>query len=362
MTRLADLGPLDRARPHVYGAITPLARDLTTHLGKGATPAAARVSAMMEAIERASAELPAEPCLTMSYEMMINAGRQAIDPAQFTLPPGSAYAPDRRLRWSPARRMADGAQVFLAADLVLSPPEDGIILQPDTNGLASGNTLAEAILHGLCEVVERDAMGRDLFARLYGDPGDVPLARQIDPQTLPNGAASIVDRVQAAGMDFAIFDHTGDIGIPVISAYLCDPRFPGPVGPEERRFFGYGCAPRPAKALQRALTEAEQSRVCVLQGARDSFNMVPKAGTPDFTGQDTVPFDQIAAAPDVEDLRDDLVFVLHALAERGMRDVFVADLTHPRLGQPVVRVRVPGLSVFLVDRSRVGTRDLAQLT
>lgn len=362
MTRLADLGPLDRSRPHVFGAITPLAADLTTHLGKGETADAARVSAMMEAIERASAEASLTPCEVASFDECAGDDTPAIDPARFTLPPTTDFDPARAIRWSPARRLLDGQLVRMASDLVLSPPRDGVIHQPDTNGLASGNTVAEAVLHGLCEVIERDALGVDMFARLYADPHERPAERRLDPATLPAAAKTLLERAEAAGHRLALFDVTRDIGVPVIAAYLIDPAYPGPAGPAEHQFAGYGCAPSPHRALMRALTEAEQSRVCVLQGARDSFNTVPEGGTPKAVeGGATVDFSALKGAPASDDLRDDLGFVNGALAAVGLDEIYVSDLTQPRLGMPVVRVRVPGLSGFFVDRSRVGPRDLACL-
>ncbi|MCB1809080.1 MAG: hypothetical protein KDJ99_29175, partial [Candidatus Competibacteraceae bacterium] len=56
VTRITDLTPLDPIRLPVYAVVTPLARDLTTHMGKGADALSARVSALMEAVERISAE------------------------------------------------------------------------------------------------------------------------------------------------------------------------------------------------------------------------------------------------------------------------------------------------------------------
>src|SRR5271168_1445741 len=52
VTRIADLTPLDEIRLPVFTAVTPLARDLTTHMGKGTDATSARVSALMEAVER----------------------------------------------------------------------------------------------------------------------------------------------------------------------------------------------------------------------------------------------------------------------------------------------------------------------
>ncbi|MEP5969803.1 MAG: YcaO-like family protein [Sulfitobacter pontiacus] len=358
MTRLANLGLLDKSRPCVFGAVTPLARDLTTHLGKGLTPAAARVSAMMEAIERASAEAPNVPSRTASYSTLKSDGVPVLDPKDFALPPQSKYDPDRAIKWTSGVRLPSGEHCWIATDLIAAPPSDDVIFQPDTNGLASGNTLAEAILHGLCELVERDALGRFVFARLYGDAGEEPLIGQINPATVPPEAQTIMERIETAGHSVKLFDHS-DIGLPVVSAYLTDPAYPGPEGPRTFTFFGFGCATSAKTALLRALTEAEQSRVSVLQGARDSFNSIPGSAEP--TTQRHVDFDTLPDGPSHDDLLDDMDHVLSVLRHAGFHDVYACDLTHPKFDIPVVRVLVPGLSVFLVDRSRVSWRDLACL-
>jgi ribosomal protein S12 methylthiotransferase accessory factor len=61
------------------------------------------------------------------------------------------------------------------------------------------------------------------------------------------------------------------------------------------------------------------------------------------------------------DLRDDLRFVLDSLRNAGFGSVIAVDLTRADLGLPVVRVRVPGLAAFVVNRRRVGRRVLRYL-
>src|SRR5436309_11175257 len=56
ITRVYGATALDRLGLPVWGAVTPLAQDLTVHAGKGRSAQAARISAVMEAIERVSAE------------------------------------------------------------------------------------------------------------------------------------------------------------------------------------------------------------------------------------------------------------------------------------------------------------------
>src|SRR5262249_31746394 len=62
-----------------------------------------------------------------------------------------------------------------------------------------------------------------------------------------------------------------------------------------------------------------------------------------------------------EDLRDDLRFLLDSLRKAGFGQVIAADLTRADLKLPVVRVRVPGLAAFVVNRRRVGSRVLRYL-
>src|SRR5262245_15745605 len=67
VTRVSDISRLELSPAPVMTAITPLARDLTTHMGKGSTVRAARVSAIMEAIERISAEAVRRDVRRASY-------------------------------------------------------------------------------------------------------------------------------------------------------------------------------------------------------------------------------------------------------------------------------------------------------
>jgi ribosomal protein S12 methylthiotransferase accessory factor len=62
-----------------------------------------------------------------------------------------------------------------------------------------------------------------------------------------------------------------------------------------------------------------------------------------------------------DDLLDDLRFLVDRLTQVGFERVVLTDLTRPDLGIPVVRVRVPGLSSFEVNRRRVDWRCLRHL-
>lgn len=364
ITRLAELTPLDRLGLPVWSAVTPFARDLTTHLGKGVDAPAARVSALMEAVERCSAEGFAGPVRRASWRALTAAGPAVLDPRGCDLPADTAFTPDAVLGWVEGHDLATGAAVLVPLDLAVSPPVEGVLRHVDTNGLAAGNSRLEATVHALAEVIERDAVSQQLFAELYLEPADGPPPRlRIDLRTLPEAAATLVATIERAELEVVVDWLAGDIAVATLRALLVDPAFPSPDGPRLRCFVGYGTAPDATLAVLRALTEAVQSRLAVIQGARDAFNRPPAAADPgraagwqaDLAAQPRLPFDAVPSFTSL-DLAADLDFLLDRLRRAGLGQAVVVDLTRADLGIPVVRVRVPGLACFAVNQRRIGWR------
>lgn len=371
VTRLSDLTPLDPLRLPVFTAVTPLARDLTTHMGKGADAAGARVSALMEAVERVSAETaPPGSTLRAGFtELADDPRRPPVDPLTLDLPADTAYAPEREITWIESFDLVAGSSVLLPADLALNPPSEGVLRDVDTNGLASGNTRLEAVVHGLCEVIERDVMSQREFVAQFAAPGDPrPSDAEIDLPTLPAPVRAWVERVLAHGLDISVRDVTGDVGVPTFCATISDYAYPMPSGPGAVHFPGWGTAPNAESAVLRAVTEAVQSRLGTIQGARDAFNIYPFGARAATRGDrirkmqpgGLVPFPRTPSFESL-DLLADLEWLLDRLASAGLRQVLVTDLTRSDLGIPVVRVRVPGLSFFAGNRRRIGWRCLRHL-
>jgi len=72
ITRISDVTPLDPLGLPTYSAVTPLAMDLTSHMGRGPDARSARISAVVEAIERVSAEPPVPgPTRTASFDELV---------------------------------------------------------------------------------------------------------------------------------------------------------------------------------------------------------------------------------------------------------------------------------------------------
>ncbi len=360
VTRVSALAPLDPLGLPVFSAVTPLARDLTTHMGKGPDAASARVSAIMEAIERVTAEQFPGPVRRASLEELVAAGVAVVDPRACDLPEDSGFSPSAPVSWVEGWDLLGEQPVWLPRDLAISPPEEGVLKEVDTNGLAAGNTLLEAVLHGLGEVIERDSVGQWLFRALFAGEEGRTAPRLMDPATLPGPVRGWYERIVSEGLSVVLADITTEVGVATFQATLVDPGFPGPEGVEERIFYGYGADASAAVAARRALTEAVQSRVGVIQGARDSFNLVPGGSVREEGPAEFVPF-EVVPTFESEDLREDLCYVLGRLRAAGATQVVAVELTRPEWGIPVVRVRVPGLTSFLGNRRRVGWRCLRHL-
>lgn len=161
ITRIASIGGLDRLGLPVVMACRPNSRSIAVAQGKGLDLDAAKASAAMEAIETWHAETIEAPLqLASSEDLRLRA--RLCDVARLPMPADSRFHPDLRILWIEGEDLLGGGPVFLPYELVhtdytLPATTGGGCFVADTNGLASGNHLAEAILHGLCEVIERDA-------------------------------------------------------------------------------------------------------------------------------------------------------------------------------------------------------------
>jgi ribosomal protein S12 methylthiotransferase accessory factor len=343
ITRVADVTWLDDLGIPVYQAIRPDSWSLCVSQGKGLTDAHAKVSAAMESIELWHGErTPAAPRTGTPREL---AGELGYRVDQLNLPPRTAVHPDMRLDWSPATVVGDrGAVTWVPRALVAMDSRMGDqwcvpLFEQSTNGLASGNTLTEAVLHGLYEVVERDAM--------VGHPGVADPRALVALDTLTGAPADLVARMNAAGVHVAIASLPSRTGLPVFQAAIRGDSPPVTFG-------GSGCHLDREVALCRALTEAAQSRVTLIAGARDDIRSV-RYTRAELAGRGG-DADPLAAAsadgridygaiPTVcsQDLADDLRLAAAMVARTTGSDPVFVDHTRPELGIPVVHVLCPGL-------------------
>ena len=272
ITRVADVTGLDSIGIPVVMVCRPNARSLSVSQGKGLDLAAARASGLMEAAELYHAERITLPLKFASWNEL-RFSHEMADVAALPRLAASAFHDDLRLLWiegrdlSPAHRGAalwvPYESVHLNCTLPL-PPGSGCFPMT-SNGLASGNHLLEALCHGLSEVIERDA------STLWEMGGPAARVRtRIDLGTVDDpGCRTVLELYERAGIAVAVWETTSDIGVPAFRCTILD-RDPDPfyaLGASA----GMGCHPAREVALLRALTEAAQSRLTSIAGARDDM-------------------------------------------------------------------------------------------
>lgn len=384
VTRLADVGRLDRSGLPNYVAVCPRRSEqgISYYNGKGATRQQARAGAVMEAIERLSGERCALPSRVASYSALSREAR-AIDPTRLLVPRVRDYSPTLEIQWILGFNLIDSEPTYVPRECVVfaevTPGFPRVFLS-STNGLASGNTIEEALCHALCELIERDSMAlhdaavklrRSLGGLLSGagvayDPSPSRTSRRIDLEGLPPRALRILRRLREGGLAVHLRDITSDIGIATIACTLVESRLEGWVA-----HAGYGCHPDARVALTRALTEAYQSRIACIQGGREDLPRLVSERAAIEDPQEihgagpSVPFAQVRSV-EHETVGEDVLHLLDALKSSGLTEVVAFDMTDAEVGIPVVRVVVPGLecwSVFSshIARAVLGPRSLGLL-
>ena len=352
ITRVADITDLDRIGIPVFSSIRPMADRgaISVYNGKGATPTEARVSAMMEGLERYSAEVRDRQLDTASFSLLDG----ALDPRDLILPVDAD--PDALIPWISGWDMMNQEEILVPANAVFHPLPSQYrrLFRTNTTGLASGNVIEEAIFHGLAEIIERDAWALVEAARHAG-----PLIQDVKDDL----ARGLMDKFAAAGVDVYLRDITSDIGVATCAAAADDLLLRDPT----LLTTGMGTHTSAKVAVLRALTEVAQSRLTQIHGAREDttladfrkrigYERTKKLNSHWFSGSEKRSFADVPSF-ESDDFLLDIRHMLAKLQEAGLDRAVVVNLTRPEIGIPVVRVIVPGLEMSAVDPERVGKRS-----
>lgn len=368
VSRLADVTRMDGLGVPVWISIRPRGRILSVHAGKGLDSEQARVGAMMEALEHAGAEPHRSRRLAVEYwtaQELQAAWQGRFRLADLAPPLGRQL--DAKARWATLRceSLGAGPEVPLPAELIFLPwsdePGELAFFGATGNGLASGNSVQEASVHALLELLERDAVAMNA-AR--------DESRYVPVDSLPAPWPELTAGWARDGVELLVREIPNAFGLPCFEAVLHQPRdhtidLAG----------GWGLHPNPAIAVNRAICEAAQSRVGLIHGGRDDVTgffgkfSLPQAERDRRTRRllqrlrdrrRQAPFAAIAPAPwdSFVDLDEVLARLLAALAGCGMphvyRHVFDVDLG----GLAVVKLIVPGLEHLEQPVRRMGPRLL----
>lgn len=345
--------------------------------GKGLTPLDAKVSVMMEAIERYSARNPScQPCVGSYREMLRKGDWDVLDPHSLVLLSPESFDGNQPLEWVSGTRLGDKEEIWVPADAATfsyQPLLANRVCSDTPTGLGAGNTLEEAVSHGLAEAIEHDswtlAIVRSSLANarsgildlMFGNTSEKQASLvenisgsgefvRLDLNTIESipSLAGLIHRIRQAGAKFNIYWITTDLGIPTFSVSI-EGLVPGLEGG------GLGTHPDVRIAIARALTEAAQQRLVI--GASSYF---PKAQL--ISRWQTIPWEKVDDAEhtcqygEVEsnvfcNILDDIQHMLRRLEAQGLDQVIVVDLTKPEFNVPVVKVIVPGLADYWTDKS-----------
>ncbi|HSS17903.1 MAG TPA: YcaO-like family protein [Candidatus Dormibacteraeota bacterium] len=366
ITRVANVTGLDSVGIPVVMVCRPNSRSVAVSQGKGIDLASARASGLMEAAELYHAETITLPLRLCTYEEL-RYEHNVVDVDELPRGSDSRFHPNLRLLWCQGHDLLNGESVFVPYEMVhtnyTTPFPDGHgCFAATSNGLASGNNTIEAISHGLCEVVERDAATLwELYNGGKLDEGWLDLM-SVDDRT----CQQLIAKLECAGLIVRVWDMTTDIPI---AAFVCL------ILPRDDHAtwhcsvsIGYGCHPSREIALARALTEAAQCRLTVISGARDDIARESYKQRQDFdfirafrketsTLTPTRTFSEVPTR-EGKTVADDVAWELKCIRKVGVKRVIVVDLTKPHFGLSVVRVIIPGMESILEPNYVPGRRAL----
>lgn len=368
VTRVTDITRLDTVGVPVFASVRPraLPGSLCVNAGKGLTSDEARIGAYMEAIEFAVAEPGRAPVevVKATARDVLDGGTRSDAVLDFCPIARSQFDLGAPLACVAAKDVASGREFLVPAELVLLPyvRVDGTgKFGSNSNGLASGNSLEEAELHALLELVERD-----IRSFLY--VSDTAIV--VDLDSLPNVQATVVDQIRSAQLELTIRALPNSFSVACFEAILWDPF-------ARTRVYlngGYGCHLDPEIALTRAIVEALQSRLTWIHGARDDLiepnekvRLAPQAEGSRAAeqqylrysiGRRSHPFEAIfdSYPNGFCDINDALQRVRDRILGGDVRQILRVTLTEPENPMQVLRMIVPRLEYLDHASHRIGPR------
>ncbi len=349
MRHQACLSPVGLLRPWRVGVSVKngrldyaLSGDQTSY-GRGLEFDAARAALLMEIAERCSSfasfdgtHVPGyaagHALVRAGYRELREKGVAALDPNALSL---EVPYEDDPLHWIEAQTPENGAMrsvlvpaqcVFLFCNL----DERDLFSGVGSTGLASGNTVEQARLSALLEVLERDAGAVTPYS-----PDKCFRVKARDKKI-----SGLLEKYGQKGVDVFFQDITTEFGVPCYKAFV--------IGPEGQIITGAAARLDGRKALVSALTETPypypfgpESRSGPQGLPVRVFEDLPDYSTGSFAG--------------------DLELIERTFLLNGFKPLYV-DLTRSELTIPVVRAVVPGLELMAdFDRfSRVSVRLFAK--
>ncbi|MBU1138936.1 MAG: YcaO-like family protein [Proteobacteria bacterium] len=308
-------------------------------MGKGASEIQAQASACMELGERFSFftfKNNPENFVEGDYQEMREKGYPVLDP-EYLLQSVHDTVHDVAfvetvlqgipMQWTWATHLSKEEEVLI--------PFSWFFAINEFNGPSAGNTLEEAALQGICEIVERHVCSLVTHEQI-----NTP---SINPESVSDPVAkNLLDIFKANDIELYLNDFSLDTGICTVGALAIDrSTFPQ----KSEIVYTAGTTPDPEKALIRAVTEVAQLAGDFNSGSNYVASGLPKPLAMKEVRHVTEPrasirISEMANLAD-SDIRVEVKNCVEALAEKGM-ETFMINVSHPELQIPAIYTIVPG--------------------
>jgi ribosomal protein S12 methylthiotransferase accessory factor len=330
--------------------------------GKGRNHAQAKAGALCEAIERYSCSYHGEEetfaaayteikeraihpyqCLNFSekqYQMREQLNAQCTK-YYFLIP--EKFSEHEPVDWVKVYQLGTDTYKYIPANYTYYQyPVSELARQfcfPDSNGNAAGNTLEEAVLQGLLELVERDSVAIWWYNRINRPHVDI---RSFHDDYFDR----LISYYDSIGRSLYVIDLVFDLKIPCFAALSFDKSGKLPL-------MGFGAHTDTKIAMERALIELNQflpmlndSRYKQDKSISDWLDSATRENQPyllpDPDQGKTYNCYEINGEPDIQGA---IQYCQNRLLERGL-ETYYLDMTQPDIGLPVAKVIVPGLRHF----------------
>lgn len=324
--------------------------------GKGSTEDEAKASAMMELIEKYSMNNYNKILLKRAkFKDILN----AISRNEFPLTnkQKELYTPkeinEKEINWIKGFSLTNNKEVYLPANLAiindLNLPNDII----DNNGLGAGNSKEEAILHALCEVIERHLETVIFYNKIK--------TKKVNLTTIQNKELKkLIDKFKNKGFEIYVNDYTYNLGIPSMSTFIYRKKEYSEINEDEMYnlpFIRTGTSTDPEIAMIRALTEIAQVRSLFLYRLKSQDIKTIKAFDRHLEtcqqelklrrNSEEIPLNNVQNISK-DNIKEEINTIINLLAKNDC-EVFICDLTNKRVNIPVVRIIIKGLQPLLND-------------
>jgi bacteriocin biosynthesis cyclodehydratase domain-containing protein len=320
-------------------------------LGKGISKAQSKCSALGEALERQAAQYVGDEgviCATIDqlnhgvyipqelssfsekqYDEFLNFYGPSLQCPQWV----EKYSVEQQMHWAAGWSLTYQKPIYFPAAFCFAntPFTDQKYASYTHNGNACGSTKEEAILQGLLELIERDAVAVWWY-------NQIPRP-QLSLDIIPAYERQKIDDTLSAQWRYWLLDVTNNINVVTCVAV-------GQHIQTDKFVLGFGTHINPSLAAQRALTEMYQL-ISIKDQVSGPFNfdgmakkpfMFPKRRTQAKTLDDFY-------FNDADNIKESIDYIVEQVERLGL-DVCIVDYTRADIPVSTLKVIVPGLAHF----------------